>query len=172
MFPCEAGEIDQILATSYRTLDVGVGPDGYPISHRPVPSAGARHPFDLIVACHKVEGKPRGYFRFNSITASLTPITWPVPLTAAIAAVRRVANLTQGPAAVVFLVCDFHKTISRYPSGISLALLDAGALAFCLHLAAVELGLASCIVGTSGVLCRATASEPTQDVVAVAVGGR
>jgi SagB-type dehydrogenase family enzyme len=172
MFPCDADEIDQMLATSYRALAVDVGPDGYPISHRPVPSAGARHPFDLIVACNQVRGKTRGYFRFNSFTSSLTPITWPVPLDVSIGAVRQAGNLIQDPAAVVFLVCDLQKTISRYPSGVLLALLDAGALAFCLHIAAVELGLASCIVGTSGVLCGATPSEPTQDVVAVAVGSR
>jgi SagB-type dehydrogenase family enzyme len=172
MFPCDASEIDEMLATSYRVLATDVGPDGYPISHRPVPSAGARHPFDLIVACNDVRGKRRGYFSFNSINASLNPTVWPVSLDVAIANVTRVGHLTQDPAAVVFLVCDFQKTISRYPSGALLGLLDAGALAFCLHLAATELGLASCIVGTSGVLCRATTSEPKQDVVAIAVGSR
>jgi hypothetical protein len=63
------------------------------------------------------------------------------------------------------------RTLSRYPEGMSLIWRDAGALLATVHLVASDLGLSSCIVGTSGVL-RTDHAGPLGpvDVGAVALG--
>ncbi|MGW0454524.1 hypothetical protein [Gordonia sputi] len=56
------------------------------------------------------------------------------------------------PPAAVFVVADPALTLSRYPLGDSLLWREAGALLMLLHLAATDIGLGSCVVGTTGLL--------------------
>jgi hypothetical protein len=75
------------------------------------------------------------------------------------------------PPAAIVTVAHPDRTLTRYPAGISLLWREAGALLMLVHLAATDIGLGSCIVGTCGVLNPPSdsASHPV-DVGAVAIG--
>lgn len=172
MGSCSKQQILKLLNAVNGVLAQERGPDGFPISHRGIPSAGARHPIDLVVACNRVGGLSRGYYAFDPYRRRLEPSAVHRPLDQTLERVSAVGNLEEGAAAVIFLICDLERTLSRYPSGVTLAILDAGVLSFALHLLACELDMASVIVGTSGLLQRASRSKPRQDLACVAIGSK
>jgi hypothetical protein len=53
-------DLAALLYRSARLITPGTGEDGGPWSHRPAPSAGATHPFDVLVCARSVEGLLRG----------------------------------------------------------------------------------------------------------------
>jgi hypothetical protein len=65
-------------------------------------------------------------------------------------AVTRALRIAEPPPATVFAVAQPARTFSRYATGMPLVWRDTGAVQVTLHLAATDLGLSSCIVGTSG----------------------
>ena len=170
MTGCAIGDLTYVLTTAYQVLASDVAPDGFQITHRPVPSAGARHPFTLVAACLAVEGIERGCYDFDPNRRELRARSTLAVVNDAVSSVKRVGRIEGEPGAVIFVVCDFARTLSRYPSGSALAWLDAGVLVFAMHVAGVEADLASCIVGTSGVLERAGPDHLRQDLVAIAFG--
>jgi integral membrane sensor domain MASE1 len=85
-------------------------------------------------------------------------------------AVRDIGRIEGDVAGVLFLVADFSKTLSRYPAGGHLVWLDAGALALLLHLNALDVGLGSTLIATSGLIARADLESSRQDVIGVAFG--
>jgi len=58
----------------------------------------------------------------------------------------------QSLAALVLLVAQFERTLSRYPAGAALVWRDAGVVAMALHLQATAAGLRSTILATAGLL--------------------
>src|SRR5712692_10864899 len=168
--PIDVTELVKLLIVCDGVLAQESAPDGFPITHRAVPSAGARHPISLVVAANRVIGLESGLYRFNSWSGELEPRDMGADDSNVVPEVRDKAHLEGEVGAVVFLVSDFSRTLSRYARGATFAWLDAGALAF--HLVAFDRGLASCIVGTSGLIDVATRDRPIQDLVAVAVGNR
>lgn len=75
------------------------------------------------------------------------------------------------PPATVFVVADFERTLLRYPAGASLVWRDAGVALGGLHLCASDLGLASCIVGSTGLLYVDSDPSGLVDLGALALGG-
>jgi hypothetical protein len=69
--------------------------------------------------------------------------------------------------AVVFAVATPDRTLDRYPDGMSLVWRDAGVVLQTLHLLAIDVGLASCIVGTTAVAFR---DGTATDIGALALG--
>lgn len=124
---------------------------GFTHTHRPHPSAGGRHPLRLYLVAHAVDGLAAGSYLFDPLRAELRSVE--VDRAAeAIHAIAEQMALNQLPPVTIFLGAELERTLSRYPTGLSLVWRDAGALMATLHLVATDLGLASCLAGTCGLL--------------------
>lgn len=148
--------LEAIATILWRTSRVEVlGPvvDGVQVTQRPVPSAGGRHPHELVVASASIEQLGDSAWAFDPFTCELVRQEYlPEQVTAATSAVMEAGQLASTPGAVLFLRTDFSRTLSRYPAGAALVWRDSGVLLGALHLCAEDLGLSSCLVATSGVL--------------------
>ena len=166
------GELATVLVRSGRVVSWEYAPDGTQITFRPTPSAGARHPIELMVLAINVDGLASGIWRFEPFSCNLHRCEDNhTQLNKVISAIREAGRFENDPAAVIFLVADFVKTLCRYPNGASLVWRDAGVLAGTLHLCAGELQLASKIVGTCQILNK-DLLENSVDICAVALGRR
>lgn len=160
-----------VLVPSARVQGWWEAPDGYTATERPTPSAGGRHPLELAVLALSVDGLEPGLWSFDAATCDLVRAELADTVRdAALARVRAAAECEGASAAAIFVVADFERTLSRYPSGSSLVLRDAGALLATMQLAANAAGLASCIVGTAGTLAYHTGAGVTADVGALLLG--
>lgn len=139
---------------------------------RAYPSAGARHPNELVLAAHGVQDLDDGWWWFVPFTCELAPVDLHPDPDKVLSQLAEVAATATRPTAAVFAVAAFERTVSRYPAGATLVWRDAGVALATLHLAATELGLASCIVGTAGLIDFALERKPglVADVGAVMVG--
>lgn len=170
--PATLAQLATLLMRSGRLRDWTTVDDNYQASHRPTPSAGARHPFDLhLVVDRQVEGLGPGVYVFDAVAGALVAqVEASVVPEALLSRIGdRVGALT-APAAAIFLVGYLDRTLSRYPAGMSLVWRDAGALLQTLHLCATDLHLRSCIAGTCGLL-RYEAQGPVVDMGCLALGG-
>lgn len=164
-------DLAALLHRSARTIDQGIGDDGGPWSHRPAPSAGGTHPFDLLVLAYHVDGLAAGAYRFSPVSAQLQTAKIPPAYVATLTnAVTAAARHGSPPPATVILVANVYRTFRRYPHGLTLLLRDAGALLTVLHLVAADLGLASTILGTGGNWLRSRASSDECEALAVDCG--
>lgn len=163
-------DLATVLVRSSRIISWSDGPDGYQILHRPVPSAGARHPIDLRILALRVTGIEPGLWLFDSARCELVQsYVRANKLRKAVDKVKKSGTIDQDPAAIIFLVAQFARTLSRYPTGASLIWRDAGVEASTIHLCSTDIGLASCIIGTSQVLGYKR-SKLESDVCAIAIG--
>lgn len=143
------------------------GPDGLE-SYRAHPSAGARHPLDLVLYAETVVGLSPGAWLLDAWAMKLTRLDIQVEMERVAAALR-----TPGPPPLTLFACaSADRTLTRYPDGATLVWRDAGVLLGYLHLAAFDMGLGSCIVGTSGVVSKISALPGAVDIGALAVGSR
>lgn len=171
--PLEVGSLGTVLARSALLRRRWAGEDGFPESSRPAPSAGARHSLTLVVLAVRVNGLAAGMWVLDPEAAVLRParpgLGTPGEALQAITAALRIPD---PPPATVFTVAQPARTLSRYATGMPLIWRDTGALLATVHLAATDLGLASCIAGTSAVLFSGDAEpEPVVDTGAIAIGG-
>lgn len=144
------------------------GPDGFQLTHRPAPSAGGRHPCELLICAVDVVDLPSGWWGFDATRCDLVRVDGAeFDVTSSAETVRAVLGMEGLPPAVIFAVAHLPRTLSRYPAGTSLVWRDAGVLLGLLHLCAADLTLGSCIVGLGGVL---PLKLPRVDVGAVAIG--
>jgi SagB-type dehydrogenase family enzyme len=164
--PPRLEDLASVLVRAGRVIDWAVAPDGYVTTRRPVPSAGARHPLDLHLLVADVHGLTPGAWRFDALRCELVGTA--LAHEPALDQLSEVLLAPAPPAALV-AVAHLHRTLSRYPPGMSLLWRDAGALLGTLQLCATDVGLASCIAGTCGVLID-KAVEGILDVGALLLG--
>ncbi len=151
--PPELDQVGLIVARSGLTQHSARDFAGAPIAQRPAPSAGARHPLALVVLAHNVINLPAGAWVLDPDAAVLRPAMYsPDAVHRALAALSDALHRTELPPAAVMAVGRPGATLSRYPDGISLLWREVGALLMLVHLAATDIGLKSCLVGTCGVL--------------------
>lgn len=163
--------VGTMLARCGLTRSTAVDASRTAVYYRPYPSAGARHPFTLVLVSTGMVQLTDGAWVLDPDAAVLLPGKHtPAQLATALSAVSE-ALRTPPPPAVVFAVADVARTLSRYPLGLSLLWREVGALMMLLHLSATDLGLASCIAGTSGVLHADDGTgDGYVDMAALAVG--
>ncbi len=133
-----------LFATQGLLAEVG---DGY-ASRRPVPSAGARHPFETYLAVNRVEGLNPGTYRYLPFSHQLLLLEE----TDRLPGLLTEANLGQkfvGNAALTFAwSCIPYRAEWRYMDHAHKnMLLDAGHICQNLYLAVTALGLGTCAVG-------------------------
>jgi len=138
-------ELSYLLFSTQGVLaEVG---EGY-ASRRPVPSAGARHPYETYLAINRVEGLQPGLYRYLPFSHQLLFLEESDQLPDLLTE----ANLGQkfvGNAAVVFTwSCIPYRAEWRYMDHAHKnMLLDAGHIGQNLYLAVTALGLGTCAVG-------------------------
>lgn len=172
-------QLAALLHRVFRLRGFDEADDGAIKRSRPVPSAGARHPLVPLLLVDDVDGLNEGLWRLEPDSATLHHVidtTSSTALERAWAAVMDAGALADRPPAVVLLAARFDATLARYPGGSTLVWRDAGAAMAMLALTATDLRLASCLLGTAGVLDSATlrtagvVGELVADIGAVAVG--
>jgi SagB-type dehydrogenase family enzyme len=146
--PPTLASLATIVVRCTRVIQWIEAPDGYTSTHRPVASAGARHPFELYLLAGQVDGLAPGAWHFDALSCDL--IATEMPCAQVLARLGEVVGADTPPAALV-AVAHLDRTLSRYPAGLSLLWRDAGALLATLQLCASDIRLASCITGTCGV---------------------
>jgi SagB-type dehydrogenase family enzyme len=164
--PPAFSDITGVLVGAGRVVTWIEAPDGYITTRRPTPSAGARHPHDLYLLAAEVDGLAAGTWAFDALRCEL--VRTDLAHEPALRRIGRALDTPPPPAAIV-PVANIERTLSRYPSGISLLWRDAGALLATLQLCATDAGLASCITGTCGLLIDDYAAGVT-DTGALALG--
>ena len=168
--PPHAVEVGTVLARAGLVRRRWPGTDGYPESSRPAPSPGARHPHLLVLIASHVTGLEQGTWILDPDGACLLPgAQSPAACRRALEAVADAMGAPEPPPAVVFTVARPALTLARYTAGMPLLWREAGALQCTLHLAATDLGLGSCVVGTAGVL-HTYSVDGLLDTGAVAMG--
>jgi hypothetical protein len=148
---------------------------GNDVLSRPSPSAGARHPLSLAIVLSAAAGPDRAKARswvLDPDFAVLRPgIHTQQSIDGALRALADALGMGRPPPAAIMIVARPCRTLTCYPTGMSLLWREAGALMMLIHLAATDLGLSSCLAGTCAVLhpIAETACAPV-DLGAVAIG--
>lgn len=142
--PLLAQQLEDLLWYSAKILKTFTQKNGYILSHRPSPSAGARHPIDIIVA------KPNNKMileYYNPFDHSLNPISIDYSLVSKfINHVNKGIEIQQGT--LIWFLAYPDRTTAKYNHAESLIWRDAGALIYCIQLTCTALNLLSCPVGT------------------------
>lgn len=169
--------LSNLLFHGGRVRDVWEAPDGYRATSRPSPSAGGRHPIDLLCVANDVEGLKEGIYVFDPFVCDLIeiPNSEKAQEELTMEAFVRLGENDIPPLAI-FFVAQLHKTFSRYPGGITFIYRDSGALLATLSLVATSLGLYSCGIGSSGMRIVNELMEipfpKAVEVGGIAVGGK
>lgn len=174
--PLDPRALSTLLYHSARIHDFLPSEDGYPATARAAPSAGARHPIDLILVADvdayipaPGEAQSSAYL-FEPLTCQLVAL--PSEDAEWVAAVPSKVELLIGsrPPVTLILGARLERTFSRYRGGLSLVYRDAGAFMAVIATVASALQLNCCVLAT-----------PTEtvmpmnkwiDVGGLAIGGR
>lgn len=170
LHPPPLGLIGTLLVRTSRVVRWDVSVEDFTSSHRPTPSAGARHPFDIWVAASDVTDLPQGWWIFDPLRCDLVQAAFHRPPDDFLDELMSLTGAPRRPPTAIVLVARFQRTLSRYPAGTSLVWRDAGVLLGYLHLCATDLGLGSCILGTSGLVMDDGKDDLSCDVGCLIVG--
>ncbi len=166
-------ELAPVLLRSARVTDIPTGDRTSSRYRSHLPSPGALHPHEVWIAAHGVSDLPDGLWRFDPFTCTLDLLDASGPsIERAVSRVGIAGGFPSRAPATLFLVADFSAIDREYFAGATLVWRDAGVLGLALQLCAEDLGLASCIVGTSGAIVKLGADSTIQDTLAVAIGGK
>ena len=140
--------LPELLWYSCKSIDIAIEPSGYIWSHRPAPSAGGRHPIDIVVSTPKRIDK-RNLSLYNPIDHSLSELNLDAKHTKKFfIEVNKVLKIDS--AIVIWFVAHLKRTESKYLNSMSLLWRDVGALLYCIQIACTALGLSSCPIGRLG----------------------
>ena len=145
--PLSEQQLSAFLWYSSKTISVRLEESGYLWEHRPAPSAGGRHPLDLLVTNY---GEMKSDFYLydpfsHALRRTRTDQEQTVPLSHEITKI-----IPLGSGVIIWHVAQFVKTLSKYSSGESLVWRDAGALLGIKSLVAEALRLKFCGIGITG----------------------
>lgn len=140
------GELSAILHASVgltAVVDGVYGRVGYPL--RASPSAGALHCVDVYVAAMRVEGLAEGLYYYDYTRHGLAPICAPCYPYTIVDTIRH-GPIREAPAFIIY-VADLRRGVWKYGKRFyKYCLVDVGAAAENMHLAATALGLGSVMV--------------------------
>lgn len=112
--------------------------------HRPVPSAGGRHPIDVLV----LRGPLLGAWLYDARAHALAQVV--ATRSDALRDLTREAQVASARGTVLWCVAHPDRTLSRYRNGESLIWRDAGVLLGAIAVIAEALGVACTLVGPTG----------------------
>ena len=120
---------------------------------RPYPSAGSAYELELYLAVGTCEGLARGFYHYDAGGHALMPIdTRPQELEAQLKAAEFAMGAEAAPQILITIAARFGRVSWKYSSiAYALILKDAGVLIQTLYLAATDLGLGGCAIGTTDI---------------------
>jgi len=143
----DAGSLSALLWFTAKTRltkhDVG----GLKWQRRPVPSAGGRHPIDILVIEQPQHPTLAVYDAAAHALCDLA-VANAENLRNAIRVINDVTMNTEG--AILLFAANFGRTMAKYQHGESLVWRDSGALLATFYLVSESLGLGCCGVGVTG----------------------
>lgn len=137
-------DISEILHLTSRTKSIDIDDYGFLISKRTVPSAGGRHPIDILVSTSTKDGPVLNYY--NPIEHSLSELL--ISKAKQKSFFKEVnKNIPIQNSTLIWFSIQINKTKSKYENAESLYWKDAGAYLYCIQLVANYIGLNSCPLG-------------------------
>lgn len=166
--PLNTEQLSNVLWFSCKVLDNGSdSPHGRAWQFRPTPSAGARHPIDILIVEGDVMSVPTVTL-YDPLAHALKRLRLPnvLPLIDLLREIKQVLPWERG--VIVLFAAQFGRTAAKYEHADSLVWRDAGALIATLGIAAEGLGLACCALG---VTCEPWLSQAFETTLLSGVGG-
>lgn len=147
--PISPDKLNSLLHYSARASVVSSPNQSPRWQHRPTPSAGGRHPIDLLViqqqggsqSVHLYQPEPHALAKLKLAANNLS-------LDKFCKEVNHV--VVQDEATILWFAAQFERTLSKYENGESLVWRDVGALLGTISLVAECLGLNCCAIGITG----------------------
>ena len=134
-------------------LDLGGGGPLVAYTTRPYPSGGSSYELELYLAIANCEGLARGFYHYDADRHALVPIEVRAPeLDAMLSAAGFAMDASGPPQILLTIAARFDRVSWKYSSiAYSLILKDVGVLIQTLYLAATDMRLAGCAIGTSNI---------------------
>jgi len=154
--PITLAELAQFLDTTARVLsewksggDFETGPE-VTYSSRPYPAAGSAYELELYLAISNCDGLARGLYHYDAGSHALTAITTSAEQLKALSTAAEFAMDAPAPPQVLITIAARFGRISWKYSSIaySLILKDVGCLLQTFYLAATDMGLGGCAIGS------------------------
>jgi len=122
--------------------------NGYVLTHRGTPSAGARHPIDIMISNPTLLDHDFLYY-YNPFEHSLNQLANSYgDIPAFLGHINEIVNITD--ATVIWFVAHAGRTNTKYEHAESLIWRDAGALINNIQMVCTAIGLNSCPIGSLG----------------------
>ena len=142
--PCPIEKLSSILYYAIKPYSIACDDYGVTVYRSAAPSAGGRHPIDIIVGLPK--GHKRRLYLYNALKHSLLRLNIaPEKQWAFKKDVER--TLPFRKSTLVWFSVQFMRTASKYSDYMSLVWRDVGAQLCCIQQAAKYVGLDSCPIG-------------------------
>jgi len=155
--PVTLAELAQFLDTTSRVLSqwssgANFGPE-VTYSTRPYPSAGSAYELELYLAVSNCEGLARGLYHYDAGGHALVAIGASAEQLQTLSTAAEFAMDAPGPPQVLITIAARFGRISWKYSSIaySLILKDVGAMIQTFYLAATDMGLGGCAIGTTNI---------------------
>ncbi|MGY8666839.1 SagB family peptide dehydrogenase [Bradyrhizobium sp. UFLA05-109] len=157
--PIALAELARFLDTTARVLSEwksGANFDGIPevtYSTRPYPSAGSAYELELYLAVANCEGLARGFYHYDAGAHALIAIGASAQQVQALSTAAAFAMDAPGPPQVLITIAArFGRMSWKYSSiAYSLILKDVGTMIQTFYLAATDMGLGGCAIGTNDI---------------------
>jgi len=157
--PVTLGELAQFLDTSARVLSEWKsepyfeGGSDVTYSTRPYPSAGSAYELELYLTVANCDGLARGLYHYDAGSHALVAISAsPQQLQAHLTAAQFAMDAPGQPQILITIAARFGRVSWKYSSiAYSLILKDVGSLIQTLYLAATDMGLGGCAIGSTNI---------------------
>jgi SagB-type dehydrogenase family enzyme len=158
--PMTLAELAQFLDCTMRIqskwksrLDLGDGGPMVAYTTRPYPSGGSSYELELYLAVANCAGLARGFYHYDADRHALTPIeVRPHALDAMLTAAGFAMDASRPPPILLTIAARFGRVSWKYSAiAYSLILRDVGVLIQTLYLAATDMGLGGCAIGTNNI---------------------
>jgi SagB-type dehydrogenase family enzyme len=158
--PITLAELAGLLQTAARirgqfTSEADMDGGGLEVSYasRPYPGGGAAYELELYLAVAHCDGLARGFYHYDADKHTLTTIeVSPQELETQLSAAEFAIAASGPPQIVITIAARFGRVSWKYNSvAYSLILKDVGVLMQTLYLAATDIGLGGCAIGTNNI---------------------
>jgi SagB-type dehydrogenase family enzyme len=158
--PVTLAELATLLQTAARvrakwTAPSDMGEEGPEVSYasRPYPSGGAAYELELYLAVNTCKGLARGFYHYDADKHALKSIeVRPEALEAQFSDAEFAIGASGAPQILIIIAARFGRVSWKYSSvAYSLILKDVGVLTQTLYLAATDMGLGGCAIGTTNI---------------------